>query len=145
MRPLTPEGITGKLLSPDDKLLVVNDPEHKWFLYELDDAAMRPLPGIEEGEEPIRFTSDGRALFTARLKKPEAFIYRLELATGKRELWKHLVPDDPAGVFDMGEAVITPDGRTYAYLCARALTDLYLVEGIRSNGHTRAAACWRHS
>jgi hypothetical protein len=44
---------------------------------------------------------------------------------------KHLEPHDPAGVFAIGGAVITPDGRSYAYTCTLGLTNLYLVEGIR--------------
>jgi eukaryotic-like serine/threonine-protein kinase len=131
LQPLTPEGIMGKLLSPDERFLVVSNSQHEWFLYSLENGKMQPIPGIEEEETPIRFTSDGKALFTSLPRNPEAFIYRVEVVTGKRTLWKHLEPHDPAGVFAIGGAVITPDGRSYAYTCTRGLTDLYLVEGIR--------------
>ena len=131
LQPLTPEGIMGKLLSPDERFLVVSNSQHEWFLYSLENGKMQPIPGIEEEETPIRFTSDGKALFTSLPRNPEAFIYRVEVVTGERTLWKHLEPHDPAGVFAIGGAVITPDGRSYAYTCTRGLTNLYLVEGIR--------------
>jgi len=51
-----------------------------------------------------------------------------------------LVPDDPAGVYDPGGAVIGPDGSTYAYLYARALTDLYLANRETAFGSYRLLA-----
>jgi len=52
------------------------------------------------------------------------------LATGRRELFKKIGPSDPAGVA-LVDAAFTPDGKSYAYSCFNALTQLYLVEGLR--------------
>ncbi len=81
LQPLTPEGIMGKLLSPDERFLVVSNCQHEWFLYSLENGKMQTIPGIEEEETPIRFTSDGKALFTSLPRNPEAFIYRVEVVT----------------------------------------------------------------
>ena len=44
-----------------------------------------------------------------------ARIERVEVATGRRQLWKELRPADPAGVFGITSVVVTPDGTSYAY------------------------------
>jgi len=39
-------------------------------------------------------------------------------------------PSDPVGVV-LVDAAFTPDGKYYAYSCFNALSQLYLVEGLR--------------
>jgi hypothetical protein len=54
---------------------------------------------------------------------------RIEVATGKREAWKELTPDDPEG---SATAIrLTPDGRYYAYTYRRDESDLFLVDGLK--------------
>jgi hypothetical protein len=55
----------------------------------------------------------------------------LELATGKKTLWKQIVPIDPTGVSTIGPILVTPDGKTYVYGFHRTLADLYLMEGLK--------------
>ena len=63
---------------------------------------------------------------------PPSHVYRIELATGHRELWKELGPSDRAGVFGISSIQISRDGRAYAYAASRAVTsELYLVEGLK--------------
>jgi len=50
--------------------------------------------------------------------------------TGRKEVWKELLPPDRAGVVWM-DPLVTPDGRGYVYTYHRHLTDLYLAEGLR--------------
>jgi hypothetical protein len=57
-------------------------------------------------------------------------VHKLEIATGKKELWKELIPADPAGM-EVSAVLPTPDGRAYAYEYSRTLSDLYVVHGIR--------------
>jgi hypothetical protein len=54
---------------------------------------------------------------------------RVDLASGKRELFKKIGPSDPAGVIVV-DVVFTADGKSYAYSCFSALSQLYLVEGL---------------
>jgi hypothetical protein len=60
-----------------------------------------------------------------------AKIYRLDIASGSRTLWKQLMPPDPAGVEYVGPILPAPDGVAYAYGYRRLLSDLYLVEGLK--------------
>jgi hypothetical protein len=58
-------------------------------------------------------------------------VYRVDVATGRKDLWKEIGPSDPAGVTGLGHVLLTPDGASYAYNYARTLSDLYLVEGLK--------------
>jgi hypothetical protein len=58
-------------------------------------------------------------------------VFRVELTTGDRPLWKTLTPSDPVGVEDARETVvITPDARSYCYTYLRRLGDLFVVDGL---------------
>jgi hypothetical protein len=58
-------------------------------------------------------------------------VYRLDVATGKRDLVTTLAPSDLAGVTAIQNLRITPDGKSYAYSFSRELSDLFLVDGAR--------------
>ena len=57
-------------------------------------------------------------------------IARVHLRSGKREAVRSLLPPDPAGVMNVLRIVMTPNARTYAYTFVRALSSLYLVDGL---------------
>jgi hypothetical protein len=54
----------------------------------------------------------------------------VDLASGRRALFKKIGPSDPAGVL-LIDALFTPDGQYYAYSYFNGLSQLYLVEGLR--------------
>jgi hypothetical protein len=59
-------------------------------------------------------------------------VYLLDVATGKKELWKEFLPADSAGVSVIGGGIrATPDGKAYAYSFQRVLSELFVVEGVR--------------
>ncbi|MGB7866379.1 MAG: hypothetical protein WCF74_23510, partial [Candidatus Sulfotelmatobacter sp.] len=58
-------------------------------------------------------------------------ITRVELATGKREPFKEIVPADPAGAQSIPYIKFSADGKSYAYSMGRQLSDLYVVDGLR--------------
>jgi Tol biopolymer transport system component len=130
-RPITPEGyrlfVNG--ISPDGKAVAVRGPDDRLYLYPLEGGEPTPLPGLTTLDRPIGWTNDGR-LYVFRREAP-ARVYRYDLKTGQKELWKELMPRDGAGVSEIARAVPTPDGKAYAYAYIRTLSDLYLVEGLK--------------
>ena len=54
----------------------------------------------------------------------------LDIATGRRELWKTLLPPDAAGVYSIIEFRVTPTGHSYFYSYTRLLSQLFLVTGL---------------
>jgi len=132
-RPVTPEGtwMESNTITPDGRFVVAHAAENR--LFPLDGGGEgRPVRGLETGDTPLRWSGDGRHLFLrARGAGLPARVVRLDPASGRREAWMALQPDDPTGVVGVGSIVLTPDGRTYVYEYLRALSDLYLVQGMR--------------
>jgi serine/threonine protein kinase/Tol biopolymer transport system component len=133
-RPVTAEGIEtafpGFAISPDGRKVAAVGPDHRGMLMTLGGEDGRPIPGLTDGEFPLRFSSDGRSLYVWKRDIP-ARVYHVDIQTGRREQWKELMPVDPAGVERISNVVVTPDGKFYAYTYARQLTDLFVVEGLR--------------
>ena len=59
-----------------------------------------------------------------------ATAYRVDLASGRRELLHRFAPDDAAGVLNVGPLLISDDGKSYVYSYRRVLHDLYRVNGL---------------
>jgi hypothetical protein len=104
-------------------------------LYPLDGSEPRPLAFLGERDGPIRWSADGRTLYLInRGESPietSLDVYRVDVATGRRELFKTLSPPDPAGVQGIGRVVVTPDGQSYCYTYSQTLASLHVVEGLR--------------
>jgi hypothetical protein len=58
-------------------------------------------------------------------------IFLVDPKTGDRTLWKAIAPADPVGILVVDPPVVSSDGRAYAYHWHRAVSDLYLVDGLR--------------
>ena len=57
-------------------------------------------------------------------------VIRIEVASGKQELVRRLMPSDSAGVYRLLPIELSPDGKCYAYSYGQTLSDLYVVDGL---------------
>ena len=131
-RPLSPEAdFEHPVVAPDGRWVTAARKGAPPELYAVDGGSPRPLPGGRGDDGPLRWAADGRSLYVRRGTGMPARVERVEIATGRRQLWKELRPADPAGVFDIRSVVVTPDGKSYAYTFASSIGSLYLAEGIR--------------
>src|SRR5262249_57448444 len=80
---------------------------------------------------PIRWGQDGRSLYVRTRQDAAGRIFRVDPATGERELWKELLPPDPAGVTLVDGIHLSADARSYSYTYSRRLLDLYVVDGLQ--------------
>ena len=132
---ISPEGIVAGLpgfaVTPDGKSVAAIGPERKAMIFAVDGGAPRDLAGVSDGEFPLRFSPDGRFVYLWKRGDVPARITRLDVATGKRESFKDLMPADPSGVERISNVLVTPDGKGYAYCFARLLSDLFVVEGLK--------------
>ena len=130
---ISPEGVDAQAfaVSPDGQSVVGVGPDQKGYIFSPTGAEPRPVNGMEPGDIPINWSQDSRSIYLYRSGEVPANVYRLELATGKRVVWKEIAPLDPTGVSTIGPILITPDGKTYVYGFHRTLGDLYLVEGLK--------------
>jgi Tol biopolymer transport system component len=129
-RPFIPEGTWCNAVSPDSREAACLDGEGKGWIYPLDGGAARPIAEI--GGTPLQWSADGGSLFVAAntAGKAPLRIFKLDLRSGRRSLWRELQPPDTAGLIGL-DARVTPDGRGYAYSYDRTLSDLYVVDGLR--------------
>jgi len=132
-RPITPEGVTGLFhgTSPDGKFVAAGGADRRIALYPVAGGEPRPIPGLEPDDQALRWTPDGRFLYVWRASAPPGHIDLVEVATGKRTPWQELRPPDPAGVLQVGPAVIAPDGKAYVYSYRRVLYELFLATGLK--------------
>jgi eukaryotic-like serine/threonine-protein kinase len=132
-QPVSPEGTgTGGLaLSPDGKVLAATDRRGQLALYQLEGGDARPAPGFEQGDRLIGWSGDGRSLYVYNPEVVSARIYRLDLRSGKKDLWREIRVGDPAGVGSISGTVVSADSKTCVYGVVRTLSELYLVEGLR--------------
>jgi eukaryotic-like serine/threonine-protein kinase len=130
---VTPEGVsaTSFAISPDAHDVAAIGPDQKGYLYPLAGGEARVIPGFNPGEEPITWSSDGHSLYVYQPGELPARVFRLDVKTGQRTLWKQLMPSDPAGVENIGPILMTPDAKTCVFGYHRMLADLYLAEGLR--------------
>jgi hypothetical protein len=131
-RAITQEGVFGRIaILPDGKAFVTRGTDRRLAIVTLEGADVRPLAGAEPSDLPIVCSADGRWLYVQARTEVPAEIARIDLQSGRRETVRTLRPPDPSGVTGILRIVMTPDGGSYAYTYTRALSALFLVEGLR--------------
>ena len=132
-RPVTPEGTVGAQLSPDGRFVAaMNAKTNGWALYPVDGGEPRPLPNLKtrDGETGLGFDEKGQGLYVAS-GELTVRIEHIDLATGNRTFLREIRPADTTGVASISSLLLTPDGKTYCYSFMRALSRLYVVDGLR--------------
>jgi len=132
--PIAPEGVivpTGARAMSPDGMLVAALQNGRIVLCPVEGGELRALPGLAPGDFPSGWSADGRSLYVFRRDELPTRVFRVDVATGRKDLWKEVGPSDAAGVTGIGHLLITPDGVSYVYNYVRSLSDLYLVEGLR--------------
>jgi eukaryotic-like serine/threonine-protein kinase len=132
-RAVTPEGVLAVdgAVSPDGRY-VVGGTDTEGKVYPIAGGEPRTIPGLAPGEFPTGWSADGRTLLVRTgFGIVPARIDRLDLATGRRVLWKELGPPDLAGGRSILGISVTPDLRYYVYTYTSRLSNLYLVEGLK--------------
>jgi serine/threonine protein kinase len=117
-------------VSPDGQTIAASSPNGA-ILFSSDGTQFRPCRGTEPGDRPIQWSADGRSLYVIRVARQITYIFRIELATGRRTTLYELAARDPAGASAPLGMHLSRDGKSYAYALERILNDLYLVEGLK--------------
>lgn len=77
----------------------------------------------------IGWCADGRSVFVRTSATNPLKIYRLDLSSGRQELWREFsVSDIGAGAI---RVIPTPDGKSYVYGYTRYSSDLFIAEGLK--------------
>jgi hypothetical protein len=132
-RPISPEGITFRYrggISPDGRKLAALDPEGKPIIYDVAGGPASPIPGVQDGDEPIQWTPDGKNILLGRNEVPNR-VFVVSLETGQRKLFKAFPPLDPGGLLDNAPPGFSRDLKSYVYGYSRLNSDVYLVDGLK--------------
>jgi serine/threonine protein kinase/Tol biopolymer transport system component len=130
--PISPEGVgPGVVLSFDGRWVADIGPDRKIYLTPTAGGEPRLLPGQEPDEVATGWSQDGSEVFVLRRGQVPAQVYRVNVSTGKRTLWKQVEPADSAGIDTVGRIMLSADSKSYVYSYVRTLSDLYLVEGLK--------------
>ena len=131
-RAFSPEGINSTfVLSPNGELVAAVGPDHKLYTYPINGGEPRLVPGVQPGEAPTGWSSDGRTLFVFQYGQIPTQVVQVDIASGQRKPWKELNPADAAGIDTINGVMMTADAKGYVYGYIRTLCDLYLVEGLK--------------
>jgi hypothetical protein len=118
-------------VSPDGSVVAARDAAGRTALYTLQGTEPKPIPELDRGDHPFAWSEDGRILYAFRHGEVPCTVYRLDLATRRKDVWKVLAPSDLTGVQHIGRVQITPDAKSYAYGHIRQLSELYLMQGVK--------------
>ena len=132
---LPDQRLEGVAFSQDGELMAYDATDGTLMAASLSGAPARRLPGppVDRDDQLVTWSDDGRFLYLVRVRPglPGRFLRR-EISTGKTTNWLEFQPADPTGVTSFGVAIITPDGRSYAYSYERVeASDLFVVDGLR--------------
>ncbi len=128
-RPITPEGTTNGLISPDGAQLLITDSSGGLNIYPVAGGAPRPVPGTTPDDAAVRWMSDGKSILIANhWWEVPLRIQKVDLATGRREDVAILRPGELTGAVQIVRAAFTGDGKSYAYAVRRMASHLFLVQ-----------------
>ncbi len=125
-------GLAERPISPDGAWVAAyGDWSEDMFLLPVGGGPPRSIPASKD-LDLIRWTSDGKAVFAVVTGSIPARVFRVDVATGRREPWKELAPPEQTGLIEIGPIFLTPDGLSYVYGYGRSATsDLYLIENLK--------------
>ncbi|HTO89170.1 MAG TPA: protein kinase [Thermoanaerobaculia bacterium] len=129
-KPLTPEGTTAGIVSPDGQKIVVAG-NGGLFVYPAGGGDGSRIPGTTRDDEAIRWSSDGGSILAFRQNDIPLRVERIALSTGRRDLVRTIGPADLGGVVSLITPFLSADGQSYAYVISRTISHLFLVEGAR--------------
>ena len=137
VQPVCPEGTPDRVeiaASPDGtKVLNAASDGNGWMVYAVDGAPAQQVKGIAQDEMPTGWGADSRSLYVRPRRAGEVStqVWIVDIASGRRSLWKEIRPSQPIDFRSDLHLHITPDGRAYAYNVSLRLSDLFLAQGLR--------------
>lgn len=130
-KPITPEGVSGSLLSPDGKSSVVTGPDGRYAIWPLDGSGLRPIPG-DAKYYVAGWTVDGASLYVVPTggNPRTADVYRMNPATGKMDFFRKFGEALPLGC-NAFIPFLSADGKAYVYGYGQVLSEAYVVRKLK--------------
>jgi serine/threonine protein kinase len=129
LTPLTPEGITGGLVSPDVQSIIANNGLTA-AVYPITGGAPHSIPGLEPGFVPLQWSEDNSAVYGYRPGQVPTKVYKVNLVTGQKTFIQDLQPKTSVGVVSIAPVVVTRDASRFAYSYYQVFSVLYVISGL---------------
>ncbi len=129
--PITPEGTTGILISPDGKYIFRMDNSGLLSIYSTTGGAGRRIPDLEAGFFPVQWSEDQSSIYGYFSDQIPTKVYKVNVTTGKKTLVQELQPETIAGAVTITSVCVNRDGSRFAYSNYQVLSDLYIISGLR--------------
>jgi hypothetical protein len=129
-RALTPEGYNYCKVSPDGRWVAARDlSDNPAQLFPVDGGEPQEIAGLL-AHENLTWSSDPDIVYVSAWNGVPVKIYRLNINTGERQLFRELNPSDMTGICELSKILVSANGRGYVYGFTRLLSDLYLANGL---------------
>jgi hypothetical protein len=128
--PITPEGIPGRLVSPDGQSILAKD-HGVAVVYSVSGDAPHVIPHLEEGFSPLQWVDNGSAVIGFIAGQIPAVIYKVNLATGQKTFLQELQPETTTAVVSIAPVISNRDGSRFAFSYYQLFSVLYLASGLR--------------
>jgi hypothetical protein len=129
--PLTPEGIRRAVMAPDGLRMAARHNDGRTIIYPVAGGEPTAVAALDGSDMVVGWINAGLLfLRTADPTQPRGQLHLLDPATGRSRPWANILPRDAAGIMVLGTFRVTPDGGTRIYTWHRALSHLYLAEGL---------------
>jgi len=128
--PITPEGITGGLVSPDGEFILANDATGV-MVYPIAGGAPHPIPNLKPGLIPVQWTEDKSSIFGYRPGQIPTGVYSVNLLSGEQTIVRELQPEATAGVVAIAPVVVSRDGSRFAFSYYQVFSVLYVISGLK--------------
>jgi eukaryotic-like serine/threonine-protein kinase len=126
--PITPEGITGGLVSPDGRFILANNPV---AIYPLTGGPPSSIPNLEPGFTPVQWAEDKSSVYGYHPGQIPAKLYKVNLLSGKQTVVHDLEPETTTGLTFIAPVVVTRDGSRFAFSYYQVRSVLYVISGLR--------------
>jgi Tol biopolymer transport system component len=104
----------------------------KWSIQSVAGSDAKPLTAIAAEERPIAWSLDTQHIFAQVTGPTGLTIFKVDLNSGRQELWQTVKPKDQVGLRPMiNQTAITPDGRWMAFTYSTQLGQLYRSETLK--------------
>ncbi|HET9793349.1 MAG TPA: protein kinase [Thermoanaerobaculia bacterium] len=118
-------------VSPDPFTIAAVAADGRIALIPVGGGPPRLVPAAPEARCVLAWDPSGRSVYYQDATALPGRIRKLDVATGRNELFRSVEPADKAGVLAVAPIRMTPDGKTIAFSFRRSLSDLIRVDGLR--------------
>ena len=131
-KPITPEGTTGNVISPDGRKVIVRGPDGRIGVWSLEGNSLQLIPGLDRQYSISAWTPDGSSIFVAPNQRQRSVkVYKVNVETGKMQFWKEFGITLSGSVYSVGLPHFSQGSDAYAYAYVRVLTQAYVVKGLK--------------